>query len=386
MVERFLNVNSFFPYELYTRIGEPFGYEHLSDVLSPSVAEFESCRERYIQIPDPVLDLYSDFRPTSLLRAERFEEAVGTDCEIYVKNEGECPSGTHKMNSACMIAHLLDSDGIQTVTTETTGNWGVALAHACREFSLDSICFIDAESNNYRPYTRAMIEKQGSRVWIVHNRNDDADLLRLSADAALQYTENMDGAVYVFGSVFGYFLIPQSIVGLEAKEQLEAIDRYPDMVIGSCGGGANLMGLSGVFIEDAVCDNHPTELYSFESEDCPILAQGRMGLFSIDSLGRFPFLRTYGLEAISPGEYIGGLGSTIVASSVAYFHSEGVIKSEQLNSSEARRAARIFFETEGIPVAVESGYQLAGAVKKAVSNHGKIILTNISSPTNATRG
>lgn len=146
------------------------------------------------------------------------------------------------------------------------------------------------------------------------------------------------------------------------------------------------MGLSGVFIEDAVCDNHPTELYSFESEDCPILAQGRMGLFSIDSLGRFPFLRTYGLEAISPGEYIGGLGSTIVASSVAYFHSEGVIKSEQLNSSEARRAARIFFETEGIPVAVESGYQLAGAVKKAVSNHGKIILTNISSPTNATRG
>lgn len=204
-------------------------------------------------------------------------------------------------------------------------------------------------------------------------------MLTLSANAAIKYTKGLENAVYIFGSVYNYFTIPQSIIGLEAKKQLKKLGKYPDIVVGSCGGGANLLGTSAAFIVDVLENNGNVEIFSAESEKCPILTKGKKGFYSIDTQGYFPLIETYGLDGLVNGEYIGGLGSTIVASQVADFHSKGIIKANIYNSEDAKRAAKLFHEGEGKWVALESSYQLAAVIDKARENKKKVILVNISS-------
>ncbi|WP_243147560.1 pyridoxal-phosphate dependent enzyme [Scytonema sp. UIC 10036] len=341
--------------------------------------------EREIPIPPEVLDCYSKYRPTPIFRVKKFEELIGTDCEIYVKDEGTTPSNNHKANSAYLIAYLCKKDKVKTLTTETTGNWGVALAKAARYFELETICFIDAESNRFRPDRKALMEKAGAKVIVVEQDDNHNDLLSLSADAAIQYTRTLKDATYIFGSVYGYFVIPQTIIGLEIKEQLQEQGKYPDIVVGSCGGGANFLGTAAVFIMDHLESAKQVEFFSAEATSCPILTQGKSGLYSIDSQGYYPMIKTYGIEGLlNDGQYIGGLGSTIIAPAVAHYHSKGIIKAKTFTPEEAQKASNLFRETEGKKVALETGYQLAAVIEKAKSNSKKIIVVNISSGRDST--
>ncbi|MBU8567940.1 pyridoxal-phosphate dependent enzyme [Virgibacillus pantothenticus] len=384
MIKNYLNINSYFNYELFDQITkELITKENLLSVMPKSLAQLEISMDRLIEIPEEVQQVYSQYRMTPLFRAENFEKAIKTDCEIYIKDEGTTLSGNHKANSATLISYLCKKDGVKTITTETTGNWGSALAIAAKDFGIEVICFIDEESNALRPDRKSEMERAGAKVIVVPLAKDYEDLLTLSANAAIQYTKELDDAVYIFGSVYGYFVIPQTIIGLEAKEQLAALNRYPDVVVGSCGGGANILGTASAFIADKLDLRKDVEVFSAEADSCPILSSGVWGHYTIDSQNYYPLIHTYGLDGIiNDGKYIGGLGSTIVAPAVAHFHSQGIIKSKTFSAEEAKQAAEIFRDSEGIFVALETGYQLAAVMDKAKQLSQKVILVNISSGVN----
>lgn len=380
MIDSFLNINSMFDYAVYRRNGTRFNIDDLSAILPPSLAETELSRERRIAIPTDLQALYRCYRPTPLFRAREFEKAIGTDCEIYIKDEGATPSGNHKVNSALYICHMCARDGVKVLTTETTGNWGIALAKAAKELGIHVVCFMDAESHRVRPDRKSTMENAGATVVIVELDSTHGDLLSLSADAAIQHTQQLEDAAYIFGSVYGYFLTPQSLVGLEAKSQLAGLSIHPDIVVGSCGGGANLLGISAPFIEEHVENRHQVQIFSAEAAACPIVTKGVFGTYGIETLGGYPLLETYGLSGlVNDGNYIGGLGSTIVASAVAHFHQQGIIKGSTFTADQAEHAGNLFRKSEGRRVALETCYQLAGIIQCCQYIHRGTILTSISS-------
>jgi len=382
MVDKFLNLRGYHQSDLFHPLnGKAMNLDDLSRVLPPTLAELELSTEKYIDIPKAVADIYSTYRPTPLFRAREFEKAINTSCEIYIKDEGATPTGNHKANSAYLIAYLCKKDGVRAIATETTGNWGTALAMAGKEFGIKVLCFLDYESHLKRPDRKSLMEKFGAEVIVVEPEKDEKlkDLLTLSANAAIEFTKRSRGVYYIYGSVYNYFTIPQSIIGLEVKSQLLGLDRYPDIVIGSCGGGANLLGTAGAFLADIVDEKRNTRIVSAEAKSCPILSKGKIGLYSIDTQRYYPLLNTYGIDGLMADSYIGGLGCTVVASSVAFFHSQGMIEVNQFSSEEAKKAAEIFYESEGRLVALETGYTVAAIIKQAQENDNKIIVANISS-------
>jgi tryptophan synthase beta chain len=382
MTSRYLNIKSYHQSDLFSPTDQrEMGLNDLSGILPPSLAELELSTRRHIEIPEEVSDIYSTYRPTPLLRARGLEAAIDTDCEIFIKDEGMSPTGNHKANSAYLIAYLCKRDGAEAIATETTGNWGIAMAMAGRQFGVKVVCFLDYESHAQRPDRKPRMEELGAEVVVVQPEGEEkpGDLLTLSADAAIEFTKKSTGVCYVFGSVYGYFVIPQSIVGLEVKSQLEALGKYPDIVMGTCGGGASLLGTCAAFVADKVDGGKNTRIVSAEAESCPILSEGEMGFYSIDTQSYFPLLKTYGIDALKNGCYVGGLGSTVVASSVAFLHSRGMIEAVQVAADEARRAAEMLYRTEGMLVALESGYTMAGVVNQAEKESGKVIVANVSS-------
>ena len=382
MLNKFLNLKAYHQSDLFDPLkGRELSLDDLSRVLPPSLAELEFSKEKFIDIPREIAEIYATYRPTPLFRAKKFEKAIGTNCEIYIKNEGAAPTGNHKANSAYLIAYLCQRDGVKTIATETTGNWGLALAMAGRQFGVKVICFLDYESHIERPNRKSLMEHLGAQVVVVEPRDNQRvkDLLTLSANAAIRFTKQSRGVFYIFGSVYSYFIIPQSVLGLEIKDQLVRLNKYPDIVIGACGGGANLLGTAAAFIADIIDMKKNTRIVSAEAECCPILSQGRMGLYSIDSLKYYPLLKTYGIDELKSDGYVGGLGSTIVASSVAFFHSRGIIEVNKFSSAEAKTAAEMFYKSEGVLVALETGYTIAAIIKQARENDNKVIVANISS-------
>lgn len=382
MLNKFLNLNAYHKAHLFEpRYQKEINQRELAKVLPPSLAKLELFSEKYVEIPGEVFDIYSTYRPTPLFRVRQFEKNIGTNCEIYIKDEGATPTGNHKINSAYLIAYSCKKDNIKTIATETTGNWGIALAMAAKRFGIKTVCFLDYESHLERPNRKALMEGFGADVVIVEPppQQEVKDLLTLSANAAIEFIKLSKGAYYIFGSVYSYFIIPQSVIGLEIKSQLAELSRYPDIVVGTCGGGANLLGTAGVFLADIIDEKRKTKIVSAEAQSCPILSEGKMGLYSIDTVKYYPLIHTYGLDGLRDGDYVGGLGSTVVASSVAYFHSTGLIHVNRFSSEEAMKAAESFHRSEGKLIALETGFTMAAVIKQARENNNKIIVANISS-------
>ncbi|MFG1779695.1 pyridoxal-phosphate dependent enzyme [Micromonospora sp. NPDC049051] len=357
---------------------EPITAARLAEVLPESLAEMELSDRLTIPVPEPLREIYAEFRPTPILRATRFAEAIGTDCSILVKDEGSTPSGNHKMNSAYWIAYHCARDGITTITTETTGNWGTALAMAGQRFGLRVVCFLDEASALARPDREQAMRAAGAEVIVVAPDDDEHyDPLVLSASRAVSYTREISSARYIFGSVYNYFILPQTMTGAEVRRDL--VDEQPDVVVGSCGGGANLLGIAGAYLADALHGGPAPEVLCAESDQCPIVSKGVLGEYSIDDQDYYPRLRTYGLDRLLGDEYIGGLGSTIVAAPVAHFHEQGLLRTATFTTEQAAEAAELFRRTEGRRVALETGYQLAAVVAEARQSPGRRILVNVSS-------
>ena len=382
MVDKFLNIRAYHQWGLFDPLREKeMSLDDLSKILPPSLAELELSEDKYIDIQTEVSRIYSTYRPTPLFRARKFEKALNTHCEIYIKDEGLTPTGNHKANSAYLIAYLCKKDAVAAVATETTGNWGVALAMAGKQFGVKVVCFLDHESHMQRPDRKLRMEELGADVMVVQPQENQKvkDLLTLSANAAIEFTKQSKDVNYIYGSVYGYFVIPQSVISLETRRQLKDLNRYPDIVIGSCGGGANLLGTAAAFLADIVDEGRSTKIVSAEAESCPILSEGKMGLYSIDTQRYYPLIKTYGIDDLKDGSYVGGLGCTVVASSVAFFHSKGMIEVNQFSAEEARNAAEALYQSEGKLVALETGYTVAAVIKQAQESKDKVIVANISS-------
>ncbi|WP_067176348.1 pyridoxal-phosphate dependent enzyme [Microtetraspora niveoalba] len=381
MIDALLNLSAYCPGSVLDPVTrEPITLERLEQALPPSLAALELSGEHWIPIPDDLREVFHGYRPTPLFEATAFAQALGTGCRIFIKDEGATPSSNHKANSAFWIAYHCARDGVREITTETTGNWGIALATAASRFGIQVICFIDEASVAARPDRVRLMEAAGARVEVVGPDTDDDsfDPLVLSANRAVSYTGKRPRSRYIFGSVYTYFIVPQTIVGLEARQQLGEV--RPDVVVGSCGGGANLLGIAGAFLTEAIEYGTPTDVVCAESELCPIVSKGRMGEYSIDDQDFYPRLRTYGLDhLLGDDAYIGGLGSTIVAAPVARFHADGLIRTATFSDEEARSAAELFGRTQSRTVALETGYQLAAVVAEAERRPSGNILVNISS-------
>lgn len=367
--------------------------EYIARVFGESIGGMESSREQYVPIPEEVLSVYRTYRPTPLVRACDLEKALGVSGRIYYKNEGLNPTGTHKPNSALLLAYACKKDGFSTITTETSGNWGIALGYAVMAFGIEGICFLDRESHEHRPDRKGLMEEAGCKVVITPSRETAAGRailekdpgskgsLVLSADEAIEYAAENPGAIYLFGSVFNYFTLPQSVMGLEAKAQLAELGEKVDYVVGSCGGGANLLGLSGVFLSDVLRGDDEVKVVSAESTVCPILSKGELGYFGIDAGGRLPQIYTYGFghECIMDGEYVGGLNSNIVSPVVSRLHRDGLIEARTYSRQQALEAGKLFYEAEGFPPALESCFQIAAVCDIARETGEVVILCNVSS-------
>ncbi|GAA0736003.1 pyridoxal-phosphate dependent enzyme [Dactylosporangium roseum] len=375
MLPSLINLNYYCDVRLLDPVtGQPIEQARLAQVLTEPLAELELSRQRTVALPAALEDMLS-YRPTPLFEARTFAEALGGRTRIFVKDEGATPSSNHKMNSALWVAYHCSRAGLKVMTTETTGNWGIALALAGTLFGIRVICFIDATSVRQRPdRVRAMTEA-GAEVIVAEDEGGNADPLTLSASAAVRYTLRIPEARYIFGSVYNYFVLPQTMVGLEAAQQLPV---RPDLVVGSCGGGANLLGIAAAFLVDRLETGSGPDLLCAEAEECPVVSKGRWGDHSIEDSRHYPLMRTYGLERLLGDTYIGGLGSTIVAGAVADLHSRRLLATATFPMGEARQAAELFERTEGRRVALETGYQLAAVAREVRRGAYRNVLVNIS--------
>ena len=322
------------------------------------------------------------WRPTPLVRAERLERALGTPARIYYKDESVSPAGSHKPNTAVPQAFYNKQEGIPRLTTETgAGQWGSALSFASALFDLECKVYMVRASYDQKPYRRTMIELWGAEV--VASPVDDPDhpgSLGGAISDAVRDAVSREDSHYALGSVLNHVLLHQTVIGLEAKEQLAlAGEGRPDIVIGSCGGGSNLGGIALPFVPDA-----EVELLAVEPTSCPTLTEGRFEYDFGDVAGMTPLLPMYtlGHEFVPPSIHAGGLryhGDSPIISGLV---KAGRMRATAYPQGKVFDAAVQFARTEGFVPAPETSHAIRAVIDEALAaketGDEKVILFNYS--------
>ena len=361
---------------------EPLGPEDLAPLFPVALIAQEVSAEPTIEIPGPVLDVLRLWRPTPLVRATRLEEALGTPARIYFKDESVSPAGSHKPNTAVPQAYYNKAEGVERLTTETgAGQWGSALAFASSLFGLECMVYMVRASYEQKPYRRMLMETWGAQV--LPSPVDDAThpgSLGSAISDAVRDAAGREDSHYSLGSVLNHVLLHQTIIGLEAKQQLElAGERLPDVVIGSCGGGSNLGGISLPFVPDA-----GVRLVAVEPESCPTLTAGRFDYDFGDTAGLTPLLPMYtlGHDFVPPPIHAGGLryhgDSPIISSLVKAGRMEAIAYPQ----SKVFEAGVQFARTQGTVPAPETAHAIRAAIDEALAakeqGEERVILFNYS--------
>ncbi|HET7652347.1 MAG TPA: TrpB-like pyridoxal phosphate-dependent enzyme [Acidimicrobiales bacterium] len=361
---------------------QPVGPDDLAPLFPMALIGQEVSAEPWIDVPGEVLDVLRLWRPTPLVRAERLERALGTPARIYYKDESVSPAGSHKPNTAVAQAYYNKQEGIPRLTTETgAGQWGSALSFAGALFDLEVMVYMVRASYEQKPYRRVLMETWGGSV--VPSPVDDPShpgSLGTAISDAVRDAVSRDDSHYSLGSVLNHVLLHQTVIGLEAKEQLAlAGESLPDVVIGSCGGGSNLGGISLPFVPDA-----GVRLVAVEPASCPTLTSGRFDYDFGDTAGMTPLLPMYtlGHDFIPPSIHAGGLryhgDSPIISSLVKAGRMEAVAYPQ----GKVFEAAVQFARTEGPVCAPETSHAVRGAIDEALaakeSGEERVILFSYS--------
>ena len=361
---------------------QPIGPDDLAPLFPMSLIAQEVSTEPSIDIPGPVLDVLRLWRPTPLVRATRLEEALGTPARIYYKDESVSPAGSHKPNTAVPQAYYNKAEGVSRLATETgAGQWGSALAFASTVFGLECMVYMVRASFEQKPYRRVLMETWGAEV--VPSPVDDPGhpgSLGTAISDAVRDAVGRDDTHYSLGSVLNHVLLHQTVIGLEAKQQLQlAGERLPDVVIGSCGGGSNLGGISLPFVPD-----EGVRLVAVEPASCPTLTAGRFDYDFGDTAGFTPLLPMYtlGHDFVPPPIHAGGLryhgDSPIISALVKAGRMEAVAYPQ----SKVFEAAVQFARTQGAVPAPETGHAVRAAVDEALAakeeGAERVILFNYS--------
>ena len=379
--------------------GNPVSQEMLTPVFPMNLIEQEVSQERWIDIPEGILELLYRWRPAPLHRAVHLEKALGTPARIYYKNEANSPAGSHKPNTAVAQAWYNKQFGIKKITTETgAGQWGSALSFACSLVGLECKVFMVRISFDQKPFRKVMMQTWGGKCVpspstetqagrdVLANDPDTPGSLGIAISEAIEaaVTDESGETRYSLGSVLNHVMLHQTIIGLEAKKQLAMMgEKKPDVVIGCAGGGSNFAGLSFPFINDKI-NGADIEVMAVEPASCPTLTRTPFGYDHGDIAKMTPLLPMYSLghQFVPPPIHAGGLRYHGMSPLVSQAVVEGLVTPVALPQLECYEAAMLFAKTEGIIVAPETSHAVAGAIQKAneAKEEGKekVIIFNLS--------
>jgi tryptophan synthase beta chain len=373
---------------------QPIGPEKLAAVFPMGLLEQEMSQERFIKIPEEVLEIYRIWRPSPLVRAFNLERALGTKAKIFFKNESVSPVGSHKPNSAVAQAYFNKREGVKRLATETgAGQWGCALAMATSMFGLKCKVYMVRVSFNQKPYRKSIMQTFGAEIvpspspytnygrMFLEQHPDSNGSLGIAISEALEEAATNADTNYALGSVLNHVILHQSIVGQEAKKQMQIAGVYPDVLIGCCGGGSNFAGLIVPFVPDQL-EGKKVRFVGVEPASCPTMTAGRLAYDSGDTAGMTPLLHmhTLGHDFMPPGIHAGGLRYHGMAPIVSALIREKIVEPINVHQMECFEAGVLFAKTEGIIPAPETCHAIRGAIIEATRDlkEPKTILFNLS--------
>ncbi len=375
---------------------QPVGPDDLLPIFPMSLIEQEMSQERWIDIPEEVLDIYTLWRPAPLFRAHRLEKALDTPAKIYYKYEGVSPAGSHKPNTAIPQAYYNKQAGIKRIATETgAGQWGSSMALAGNLFGIDVTVYMVKVSYNQKPYRRITMETWGAEVHASPSEltqtgrkaleadPDNPGSLGLAISEAVEDAATHDETNYALGSVLNHVCLHQTIIGLEAKKQMEIAGYYPDIVIGCCGGGSNLAGIGFPYVRDKI-NGKDVRIIAVEPASCPTLTKGEFRYDFGDVAGLTPLMmmHTLGHDFIPPGIHAGGLRYHADSQLVCQLYHDGLIEAKAFHQSGVFEAALQFARTESIIPAPETAHAIKSVIDEALlckeEGKEKTILFNLS--------
>jgi tryptophan synthase beta chain len=377
---------------------QPVGPQDLAAIFPMELIKQEVATERFVEIPDEVQEIYRITRPTPLMRARQLEKYLDTPARIYYKYEGVNPAGSHKTNTAIPQAYYNKQAGVKKLVTETgAGQWGSALSYACRLFDMKCQVFMVKVSYDQKPYRKAFMNLFGAEVTaspstttksgraMLENDPNSPGSLGMAISEAVEVAAQDPAANYALGSVLNHVMLHQTIIGQEAKLQMEQAGDYPDVVIACVGGGSNFAGLSFPFLQDKLTGNKKSlKVIAVEPRSCASLTKGRFEYDFGDVAELTPLLKmfTLGHDFIPSSIHAGGLRYHGMAPLVSHLYDLKQIEAEAYPQTETFEAAQIFAQTEGIIPAPESSHAIKSAIRQAElckeAGTAKTILFNLS--------
>src|SRR6202049_1917282 len=353
---------------------QPVTPDDLAPLFPMALIMQEVSSERYIDIPEPIRQIYMQWRPTPLFRARRLEKALDTPARIYYKYEGVSPVGSHKANTAGAQAFYNKEEGIKKLSTETgAGQWGSALAMAGAFFNMEIEVFMVKVSYQQKPYRRNLMQVFGATVHaspsnltnsgrsILAQDPENMGSLGIAISEAVEVAAMSGGTTkYSLGSVLNHVLMHQTIIGEEALLQMERAGDYPDVVIACTGGGSNFAGLAFPFIGEKLRRGLKTRFVAAEPMSCPSLTKGVYAYDFGDTVGMTPLVKmhTLGHDFMPPGIHAGGLRYHGMSPLVSQLHHEGIIEAQAYHQNAVFQAVVQFARSEGIIPAPEAGHAI----------------------------
>ncbi len=375
---------------------KPIGPDDLQPLFPMGLILQEVSQERFIDIPEEVLEILKIWRPSPLMRARRLEKALKTPAKIFYKYEGVSPAGSHKPNTAVPQVYYNKKEGVKKIITETgAGQWGSAMAFAGSMFGIESKIYMVRISYDQKPYRKAFIESFGAEIVASPSPYTQAGRKILEFDPespgslGIAISEAVEEAVsdkdtkYSLGSVLNHVLLHQTIVGQEAIKQMEIAGEYPDIIIGCVGGGSNFAGLAFPYIRDKI-NGKDIDFIGIEPASCPTLTRGqyRYDFGDIAQLTPLVMMHTLGHNFIPPAIHAGGLRYHGSAPQLCKLIKEGLIRAEAYVQNDVFKSAMQFIRTEGIIPAPETSHAVHGAIVQAIQareeGKEKTILFNFS--------
>ena len=397
------NIQADLPFDLppvlHPGTKQPVGPDDLAPLFPMALIQQEVTKERWIEIPDPVRDVYRLWRPTPLYRARRLEQALQTPARIYYKYEGTSPAGSHKPNTAVAQAFYNKEAGVKRISTETgAGQWGSSMAFAGQLFGIDVKVYMVRVSYDQKPYRRNMMETWGAKVVASPSPDTNAgrkvlqDDPNCSGSLGLAISEAVEDAVthstptkYALGSVLNHVLLHQTVVGLESKRQLDLAGVYPDVVIACVGGGSNFAGFSYPFLADKLAGKASRlRVVAIEPTAAPSLTRGVYGYDFGDTSMLTPLVKMYTLgHGFMPAPiHAGGLRYHGMASSICELYRNKLIEARTVQQLATFEAGVLFARSEGIVPAPEAAHAIRGAVEEAIrcreEGKSEVIAFNLS--------
>lgn len=385
------------PPPLHPGTKQPIPPEALLAIFPENLVKQEMSPERWVEIPDPVREIYTLWRPSPLIRAVRLEQALQTPAHIYYKYEGVSPAGSHKPNTAVAQAYYNKVAGTKRLATETgAGQWGASLAFACSQFGLECNVYMVKVSYDHKPYRRMLMHTWGATVHPSPSNLTEYGRKLLAEDPhcpgslgiaiseAIEDTVKHPNTKYSLGSVLNHVCLHQTVIGQEAIKQMELAGEEPDSIIACCGGGSNFAGIAFPFIHKKITEKKKYRIVAVEPTACPSLTKGDLRYDFGDTAEMTPLLMMYtlGHKFMPPPIHAGGLRYHGMSPMVSHALKLGLIEAEAYHQTKIFEAAVQFARTEGIVVAPESAHAIAAVVEEAKrareAGKKRVILFNLS--------